>query len=111
MVSVEDVEKEITFCKTLNVPIIGVVENMSGYVCPHCSECSNIFSSGGGEQLALSHELPFLGKLPICPSVARLLEGKRRDVDVEGTLIEKYMKTELFPLFQEMVKLIINHNQ
>jgi hypothetical protein len=39
------------------------------------------------------------------------LEGKRRDVDVEGTLIEKYMKTELFPLFQEMVKLIINLNQ
>ena len=65
LVAIEDVEKEISFCKTLNIPIEGVIENMSGYICPHCSECSNIFSSGGGEQLAKSHELEFLGKLPI----------------------------------------------
>ncbi|KAF2075992.1 hypothetical protein CYY_002699 [Polysphondylium violaceum] len=66
-VSVSDVRKEISFCKLLGLPIIGIVENMSGYVCPHCSECTNIFSSEGGKLLAEQTNIPFLGKLPIDP--------------------------------------------
>lgn len=83
---------------------------MSGYVCPHCSECSNIFSSGGGEQLAKSRALPFLGKLPICPKVARLLEGKKSEnFELEKNLIESYKDTELYPLFQVITeKILIN---
>lgn len=83
---------------------------MSGYICPHCSECSNIFSSGGAEQLAKSHDLPFLGKLPICPKVARLLEGKGEDhLESKNNLIESYKNTELYPLFQIITdKIIIN---
>ena len=44
--------RELTFCKRAKLKVIGIVENMSGYVCPNCSECSNIFSKGGGEALA-----------------------------------------------------------
>ena len=78
---------------------------MSGYICPHCSECSNVFSSGGGEQLAKSHDLKFLGKLPICPKVARLLEGKAPASAFESlNLIEAYKQTELYPLFLKMTE-------
>ena len=44
--------RELTFCKRAKLKVIGIVENMSGYVCPNCSECSNIFSKGGGKALA-----------------------------------------------------------
>ncbi|KYQ88252.1 nucleotide binding protein 2 [Tieghemostelium lacteum] len=66
-VAISDVRKEISFCRKLQLPIIGIVENMSGYVCPHCSECTNIFSSEGGRLLAEQAQIPFLGKLPIDP--------------------------------------------
>jgi hypothetical protein len=51
------------------VEIAGVIENMSGFVCPHCSETVDIFKSGGGESLARELDLPFLGKIPMDPQV------------------------------------------
>ena len=57
-----DVRKEWTFCRKLGIPVIGLIENMSGYVCPHCFECNRIFSQGGGEQMAQDFGLRFLGK-------------------------------------------------
>jgi len=63
--SIGDVRREITFCRKGNINILGVIENMSGYVCPHCSECTNIFSSGGGESLAKYADIKFLGRIPI----------------------------------------------
>jgi ATP-binding protein involved in chromosome partitioning len=68
-VALADVRKSINFCKTLNMPIIGVVENMSGFICPHCEEKVDIFSSGGGEQIAREFDLPFLGRVPMDPRV------------------------------------------
>jgi Mrp family chromosome partitioning ATPase len=68
-VALADVRKSINFCKTVNVEIIGVVENMSGFVCPHCSETVDIFKSGGGEQVAREFDLAFLGKIPMDPRV------------------------------------------
>ncbi|KAB0401446.1 hypothetical protein E2I00_009230, partial [Balaenoptera physalus] len=59
-VSVGDVRRELTFCKKVGLRVIGVVENMSGFVCPHCAECTNIFSRGGGEELARHAGVPFL---------------------------------------------------
>ena len=61
-VAVGDVRRELTFCRKLSIPVLGIVENMSGFVCPHCSECTNVFSKGGGEQLAQHASVPFLGK-------------------------------------------------
>ena len=68
-VALADVRKSINFCKTVEMPIIGVVENMSGFVCPHCEETVDIFSSGGGEKTARDFELPFLGRVPMDPRV------------------------------------------
>nr|XP_019933454.2 cytosolic Fe-S cluster assembly factor NUBP2 homolog [Aedes albopictus] len=70
--ALEDVRKEITFCKKTGINIIGIVENMSGFVCPNCSECTNIFSSGGGVALAELAKVPHLGTLPIDPRVGAL---------------------------------------
>jgi len=69
-VATADVRRELSFCRKTNIPILGIIENMSGYVCPNCSECTNIFSSGGGKLLAEYAKVPFLGTIPIDPSLA-----------------------------------------
>lgn len=71
-ISLEDVRKEITFCHKTGIDILGIIENMSGFVCPTCNECTNIFSSGGGELLADKAGIPLLGTLPIDPRVCEL---------------------------------------
>jgi ATP-binding protein involved in chromosome partitioning len=64
-IAVIDVKKCITFCKQLNLPVLGVIENMSGLVCPHCQNKIDIFKTGGGEQMAREFNVPFLGSIPI----------------------------------------------
>lgn len=56
-VALVDVRREATFCRKAKLTIIGIVENMSGFVCPHCAECTNLFSSGGGEKLASGKQI------------------------------------------------------
>ena len=68
-VSLADVRKSISFCKTVNMEIFGVVENMSGFVCPHCGESVDIFGTGGGEKTAAAANIPFLGRIPMDPRV------------------------------------------
>ena len=70
-VAVDDVRRSITFCHQLSTPIIGIVENLSGFVCPSCGAIHEIFSTGGGEKLANEAGVPFLGRIPIEPEVAR----------------------------------------
>ncbi|KAL0483929.1 Nubp2 [Acrasis kona] len=69
-VSLADVRKEINFCNKLGIPVLGVVENMSGFACPCCNEITNIFSSGGGRKLAEQFNIDFLGQIPIDPQLA-----------------------------------------
>ncbi len=64
-----DVRKSLNFCRKLDLPLIGLIENMSGFVCPHCGEKTHIFKSGGGENTAKSFGIPFLGSIPIDPKV------------------------------------------
>lgn len=68
-ISLNDVRKELTFCKKTQTPVIGVVENMSGFVCPHCKCESAIFpkSGPGAEGMAKDFDVPFLGCVPIDP--------------------------------------------
>jgi len=68
-VALIDVRKAITFCRHVNLPILGVVENMSGFVCPHCGKTVNIFKTGGGESMALDMGVPFLGRIPLEPEI------------------------------------------
>jgi ATP-binding protein involved in chromosome partitioning len=59
------VKKSVTFARQLGMPVIGIIENMSGFVCPHCGEKSNIFESGGGQKIAEELGMTFLGSIPI----------------------------------------------
>jgi len=63
------VKKAVTFARTVKLPIIGVVENMSGFVCPHCGVKTEIFQSGGGVKMAKDVGVAFLGSIPIDPKV------------------------------------------
>jgi ATP-binding protein involved in chromosome partitioning len=64
-VALQDVEKALAMFRRLSVPIIGIVENMSAFVCPHCGEATEIFGRGGGETFARRHELDYLGGIPL----------------------------------------------
>jgi len=69
--AVTDVKKCITFCKQLNLPVLGVIENMSGFVCPKCGQRTDVFKSGGGEIMANEMHVPFLGRIPIDPQIVQ----------------------------------------
>ena len=69
-VAAVDVRKSISFCRALNVPVLGVVENMSGFVCPKCGEVTPILRTGGGQTLASEMQVPFLGSIPLDPKIA-----------------------------------------
>ncbi|WP_456325217.1 P-loop NTPase [Desulfonauticus submarinus] len=69
--AVDDVRRSVTFCAQLENPVLGIVENMSGFVCPKCGERTDVFSSGGGEGLAKEMGVPFLAKIPLDPEVVR----------------------------------------
>jgi ATP-binding protein involved in chromosome partitioning len=64
-VSVSDVKKAVGMFRQLNIPVLGVIENMSYFVCGHCSERTEIFGTGGGRRMAEEMQIPFLGEVPI----------------------------------------------
>ncbi len=64
-----DVRKCLTFCRQVNLPVLGIIENMSGFICPHCSKRSDIFAGHSGEQMAEDFHVPFLGCIPIDPAL------------------------------------------
>ncbi|MEF3254008.1 MAG: Mrp/NBP35 family ATP-binding protein [Deferribacterales bacterium] len=68
-VALLDSRKSVTFSKKMNIPVIGIIENMSGFVCPKCGERIDIFKVGGGEKAAQELNVPFLGKIPLDPEV------------------------------------------
>lgn len=68
-ISLADVRKSINFCRQVNMKVLGVVENMSGYTCPHCGEQISIFGSGGGTKMASQMGVPMLGEIPIDPEI------------------------------------------
>lgn len=67
--AVSDVRRCITFCRQASLPVAGIIENMSGFVCPQCGAAVNLFGRGGGERLAHEMGVPFLGSIPIDPNV------------------------------------------
>ncbi len=68
-VSLLDTRKSISFAKMVNVPVLGIIENMSGLICPHCGKEIDLFKKGGGEKAAEELGIPFLGRVPIEPAV------------------------------------------
>lgn len=129
-ISISDVKKEINFCRKVGVQILGVVENMAGFVCPNCSECSDIFSRGGGEAMAYEFQVPFLGSVPIDPMFVRLIEegivphypagtvidGKTvadsepgdATTSTSRSLASKYQESSLWPIFRDMTSKLVD---
>ncbi len=70
-VAVDDVRRSVSFVRQVGNPMLGIVENMSGFACPDCGAVHDIFSSGGGEKLAAEMGVRFLGRIPMDPEVAR----------------------------------------
>jgi ATP-binding protein involved in chromosome partitioning len=71
-ISLADVRKSINFCREVKLRILGVVENMSGFACPHCNQTVVVFGAGGGTKMAAQMNVPMLGEIPIDPEMVDL---------------------------------------
>ncbi|KAJ9602138.1 cytosolic Fe-S cluster assembly factor cfd1 [Cladophialophora chaetospira] len=120
-IATADVRKELNFCVKTQVPVLGVIENMAGYMCPCCGEISNVFSKGGGQIMAGEANVPFLGSVPIDTGFGALVEGAKAesgtangDVTTNGhtstghghELVERYRTCGLYPIFSEFATTI-----
>jgi Mrp family chromosome partitioning ATPase/predicted Fe-Mo cluster-binding NifX family protein len=83
--SVADVRRSIGFCRQLGMKVLGVIENMSGFVCPKCGERVDVFKTGGGRRLAMEAHVPFQGAVPLDPEVARVSDEGRPFVRLPST--------------------------
>jgi len=83
-VALADVRRSIQFCRKLGAPIAGVIENMSGFVCPHCGERTDVFKSGGAEAMARDMDVPFLGRIPLDPALMRACDAGRLRLDPDA---------------------------
>jgi ATP-binding protein involved in chromosome partitioning len=75
--SLSDCRKAVRFVEKVGLPVLGVIENMSGLVCPHCGKEIDVFSSGGGEEMARQMSVPFLGRVPLAPEIVSLSDQGR----------------------------------
>ncbi len=81
-VALVSVRKSIKFAEILKVPVIGIVENMSGIICPHCNEKIELFSSGGVEKAARDFNVPILSELPMDPKIAEVEDQGQVHTDI-----------------------------
>jgi Mrp family chromosome partitioning ATPase len=98
-VAISDVRRCISFCSELSIPVVGLVENMSGYVCPGCGKRVDLFKAGGGKALAAEMSVPFLGAIPIDPEI--VVSG-----DAGTPLTEKNAETPGGKAFADIVRSI-----
>lgn len=96
-VSLLDVRKSIAFARAVKMDLLGVIENMSGFVCPHCGKETEIFKVGGGEAAAKELGLPFLGRIPLDP---RIVIGG----DAGKPFILEHPDSEATKAFREIVR-------
>ncbi|HOF12436.1 MAG TPA: Mrp/NBP35 family ATP-binding protein [Treponemataceae bacterium] len=94
-----DVSKSIKFAEQVKIPVTGIVENMSGFICPHCNEVSYIFKEGGGKKLAEEYKVPFLGAIPIDPALGEAGDsGKPYVAQFKDSIISR--------TYEEMTKVL-----
>ncbi len=99
-ISLADVRKSITFCRQVEMNILGVVENMSGLICPHCGDKISIFGEGGGKKMAEKMEVPFLGEIPIDPEVVKFADQKSL-----GLILDK-KDSEIYRAYMSLIEKI-----
>jgi Mrp family chromosome partitioning ATPase len=99
-ISLADIRKSISFCRTVGMPIYGLIENMSGFVCPHCGEATDLFGTGGGAKTALAMNIPFLGDLPFDPKMVEC-------ADAGESYLDKYPDSRVTKAFTGIADRII----
>ncbi|HIJ64359.1 MAG TPA: Mrp/NBP35 family ATP-binding protein [Candidatus Hydrogenedentes bacterium] len=99
--AVDDVRRSVSFCNSLSLPVVGIVENMSGLACPKCGERIDLFKTGGGETLAREMDVPFLGSIPIDPLIVD-------SGDAGNPFIQRYAQTESAVAFAEVANRILS---
>ena len=117
-VALLDAMKCLSFTRAVSLPVLGLIENMSGYVCPCCGEISNVFSTGGGQEMARREELHFLGSLPVDTELVTLLDAAEHEdppvaqpAESSGesfTLMRRYQQTSTAPLFGKIVTEVLS---
>ena len=100
-VSLADVRKSISFCRTVKMDIYGLIENMSGFTRPHCNKMVDLFGSGGGEKTARTAGIPFLGRIPFDPNFVAC-------GDNGISFQEKYADSQVARAFAEIAEKISN---
>ena len=99
-VSLADVRKSISFCRTVKMDILGLIENMSGFTCPHCGQAVELFGTGGGEKTAGLMGIPFLGRIPFDQNVVACGD--------EGLSIQdRYAESPTTKAYQDIVDRIV----
>jgi len=96
-VSGDVVKKAVSFSRQMKIPVIGIVENMSGFVCPKCGETVNILGSGGGKKIAEELKVPFLGQIPMDPKICE-------EADNGTSFLKRYPDSSASKAFKEIVK-------
>ena len=93
-VALLDSRKAVNFAKKLNMPVMGILENMSGFICPHCGGEVNLFKMGGGEKAAKEMGVPFLGRVPIDPRIVESGDSGRPFVEAfpDSPAAEAFLK-------------------
>lgn len=99
-VALIDSKKTVRFSQALKIPIMGIIENMSGFNCPHCGETIDLFKTGGGEKAAAAMDIPFLGRIPIDPEIVQASDKGR-------AYIHEYADNPAAKAMQEIVEKII----
>ena len=103
-VALLDSRKCVNFAKKLNLPVLGIVENMSGMRCPHCDGHIPLFSQGGGKTAAKELDVPFLGALPIAPDMPESCDRGHPYVLVEE---ENELKNTLAEIMKRLVEAVV----
>jgi ATP-binding protein involved in chromosome partitioning len=103
-VAAVDVRKSISFCRQVHVPVLGVIENMSGFLCPKCGEITQIFPAGSGGKIAADMKVPYLGAIPIDPAIAQ-------SGDAGQAFIHHFASSPTAKIIQEILDQITAPNQ
>ncbi|KAG9314016.1 P-loop containing nucleoside triphosphate hydrolase protein [Chiua virens] len=115
-VALLDAIKCLSFTRAVKLPVLGLIENMSGYVCPCCGDISNVFSTKGGEEMAKREGLTFLGALPVDTELVTLLDGAESsgasgpDEAIElkaNEILKRYQETSSARLFRSIADRVV----
>jgi ATP-binding protein involved in chromosome partitioning len=98
--AIADVRRSVSFCQAVSLPVAGIIENMSGLICPDCGKRISLFKSGGGEALAKEMNVPFLGRIPLDPQI--VVAG-----DSGTPFVEHFTRLPTAKIFYDLIKPLV----